>query len=211
MLDFPIIADKTALLVLDLQNDFRRPGAPLENRVAREVLVPRQKKLIDFCHSRGVQVIFVCHTHRKDGSDAGIMARIYPSIRERRALIKGSEGAQVYEEVKPQEGDIIVEKHRYSAFHGTDLEMILRDKGIDTVIVSGGGINIGCETTARDAANRDFNVVFLSDGNLGHDMPDLGWGPISKEEVQRVSLTNMAYGFAKVMSIDELMAQINKS
>lgn len=207
MLNFPIIASKTALLIQDLQNDFRKPGAPLENKVGREVLLPRQKRLAEFCRSKGIQVIYCCHSHRRDGSDAGIMAMVYPSIREKRALIKGTEGVEVYEGMAPHEGDIVVEKRRYSCFYGNDLEMILRNKGLDTVIISGGGINIGCESTARDAANRDFKVVFLSDGNIGHDMPDVGWGPIPKEVLQKVSLSNMAYGFAKVISIDQLIAE----
>ncbi len=76
MLNFPIIANKTALLIQDLQNDFRKPGAPLENKVAREILLPRQKKLAAWCRSRGIPVIYCCHSHRKDGSDAGIMALV---------------------------------------------------------------------------------------------------------------------------------------
>ncbi len=208
MLDFPIIREKVALLLLDYQNDTRAAGGPMENPDSREILVPRAKKLAHFCRSKGIPVIFVCGVHRKDGSDAGIMAQIHAAVREKRAMVKGTKGAEVYWDMDLQDGDIVVEKHRYSAFYATDLEMILRNKGIDTVIISGGGINIGCETTARDATNRDFKVIFLSDGNLGHDMPDVGWGPIPKDVIQKVSLSNMAYGFAKVMSIDELIAKL---
>ncbi len=206
--DYPIVAKKTALILFDFDNDFLKPGAPLEVAECREVLLPRIKPLINLCRSRGVLVVYANHAHRKDGSDAGVMDYFYPSIRERRTLLKDTPGTQVYDEIKPQEGDVVVEKHRYSAFFATDLEMILRNRGVDTVIICGGGINMGCDATARDATCRDFKVIFPSDGNLGHDMPDLGCGPVSKEDVARVTLTTMAYGFARVVTIAEIMKEL---
>jgi len=59
-------------------------------------------------------------------------------------------------------------KPRFGAFQGTDLELILRSRGIDTVIVTGVATNVCCDTTAREAAVRDFRVFFLSDGTATH-------------------------------------------
>jgi nicotinamidase-related amidase len=66
--------------------------------------------------------------------------------------------------------DVILNKPRYGGFHGTDLEMVLRSAGVDTVIISGIATNICCETTAREAAQRDFHVYFLSDGTATKEM-----------------------------------------
>jgi ureidoacrylate peracid hydrolase len=128
MVHYSINPKKTALLVFDMLNDFIKPGAPLENPDVREQLIPRLKPLIGLCRSRGIPVIYACQAHRRDGSDAGLMAEIWPSVRERRALIKGTEGVEVYEEIRPQEGDIVIEKRRYSAFYNTDLELILKNR-----------------------------------------------------------------------------------
>jgi nicotinamidase-related amidase len=103
---------------------------------------------------------------------------------------------------------LVVAKPRYSAFYGTDLEAILRSQGIDTLIISGTVTDVCCESTTRDAFSRDYKVIFLSDGTAATDWPDLGFGPVSAEEVQKVVLTVLAMCFAQVSSIDQVMAEI---
>ncbi len=206
MVAYSIDPQKTALLVIDMINDFVKPGAPRENPEIREKLIPRLKKLILHCRAKGIPVIYACHTHRKDGSDLGVLAQALPGTEI--SFIRGSEGVEVYAEIKPEEGDIVIEKHKYGAFYGTELELILRSMGKDTLIITGTATNLSCETAARDATNRDFKVVFPSDGNVARDLHDMGWGPIPKEEIQRVVLSTMAYRFARVLSIDELIAEL---
>ncbi len=208
MLNYKIAPPKTALLVFDMLNDFIKPGAPLENVDVREILLPRLKQMIPACRAQGITIIYTSHAHRPDGSDVGLMVDRWPSVREKRALIKGTEGVQVYAEIAPQDGDVVIEKCRYSAFYGTDLEMVLKTKGIDTLIITGAATNVGCESTARDAAIRDYRVIVLSDGTVCRDMPDMGWGPIPKEVVQKVVLSTLAHAFGTVISIDELLAEI---
>jgi nicotinamidase-related amidase len=117
---------------------------------------------------------------------------------------------EIYDELKPQPGDLVVAKPRYSAFYGTDLEAILRSKGIDTLIISGTVTNVCCESTTRDAFSRDDKVIFLSDGNAAGDLPDMGFGPVSAEESQKVVLTVLAMCFAQVSSIDQVIAEIEQ-
>jgi biuret amidohydrolase len=117
---------------------------------------------------------------------------------------------EIYEGLKPHPGDLVVAKPRYSAYYGTDLEAILRGKGIDTLIISGTVTNVCCESTTRDAFSRDYKVIFLSDGTAALDLPDLGFGPVSAEEVQRVVLTMLAMCFAQVSSIDQVIAEIEQ-
>lgn len=208
MVDFKPVPHKTALIVFDMLNDFVEVGAVLENIDVRENLIPRLKRLIEVCRSKGIPVIYTSHAHRKDGSDAGLMTEFWANVREMRALVKGTHGVEIYDEIKPQEGDVVIEKRRYSAFYKTDLEIILKNKGVDTLIITGASINVGCDTTARDATNRDYKVIFPSDGNVGRDCPDLGWGAIPKEEVQRVVFTLLAHAFARVTTIDELIGEL---
>ena len=208
MVAYEINPRKTALLVFDMMNDFIKPGFPRENPAIRENLVPQLKKLIEHCRSKGIPIIYVCHAHRRGGSDMGIMAETIPGVREGESFVQGTEGVEVYDEIKPQEGDIVIEKHRYSAFRGTDLDLMLRSMGLDTLIVTGHSTNIGCETTARDATDMDYKVIFPSDGTIARDLPDMGWGPIPKEEIRRVVLSTLAYRFAMVLAIDELISKL---
>jgi nicotinamidase-related amidase len=208
MVAHKINPQKTALLVFDMINEFIKPGFGGYTPGIRENLVPRLKKLIEHCRSKDIPVIYACHVHREDGSDFGLLPEILRGLKERKRFISGTESPEVYEEIKPQEGDIVVEKRRFSAFYGTDLELILRGMGKDTLIITGFATNIGCESTARDAVDMDFRVIFPSDGNGVRDLPDMGWGPIPGEEIQRVFLSTLARSFARVLTIDELISEL---
>ena len=208
MVAYAIDPQKTALLVFDVLNESMKPGFLGYTPGLRENLVPRLKKLIEHCRSKDIPVIYVIHCFRKDGSDMGIMVELLRGLRERTRYIKGTESAEIYDEIKPQEGDIVIEKHRYSAFYGSDLELILRSMGKDTLIVTGYSINVGCESTVRDATDRDIKVILPSDGVGGRDLPDMGWGPVSHEEIEKVILSVLASHFARVLTVDELISEL---
>jgi ureidoacrylate peracid hydrolase len=204
---YPIIPEKTAMIVVDMQNDFVREGAPIEIPHAR-AMVPRLNRLLDVCRAREIPVIYIHHVIRGGDIDAGRLADHHEVIRNSKAIITGTQNVEIYEGLKPHPGDLVVAKPRYSAFYGTDLEAILRSKGIDTLIISGTVTNVCCESTTRDAFSRDYKVIFLSDGNAAGDLPDMGFGPVSAEEVQKVVLTVLAMCFAQVSSIDQVIAEI---
>ena len=204
MVTYPIVPQRTALVVVDMVNDFIEEGAPLETAAGR-AMVPKLAELLEVCRSAGVSVVFTVQEHRPDGSDMGRMADFWGPVRKGRALREGSRGAQVFEPLRPQQGDIVVVKRRYSAFFNTDLDTILRCKGIETLIFAGVGTNACVESTVRDAFCRDYKNIFLSDGTATMDLPDRGWGPISREDAQRYALTLMSSAFAQVMSVDEVL------
>ena len=206
---YPIIREKTAMIVVDMQNDFVKEGAPIEIPRARD-MVPRLNRLLDACREQRIPVIYIHHVIRGGDIDAGRLADHHEAIRNNKALIEGTENVEIYDGLKPHPGDLLVAKPRYSAFYGTDLEAILRSKRIDTLIISGTVTDVCCESTTRDAFSRDYRVIFLSDGNAAGDWPDLGFGPVSAEEVQRVSLTVLAMCFAQVSSIDEVIGELGR-
>lgn len=102
--------------------------------------------------------------------------------------------------------DVLLEKPRHGAFQSTDLELILRSRGIDTVIISGIATSVCCETTAREAVSRDFHVFFLSDGTATADMPGA-----SAAELQKATLATLGFLFAQVLTVDEMMQKIGQA
>ncbi|MBI3303793.1 MAG: cysteine hydrolase [Deltaproteobacteria bacterium] len=204
---YPIIPEKTAMIVVDMQNDFVQEGAPIEIPRAR-AMVPRLNRLLDVCRAHQIPVIYIHHVIRGGDIDAGRLADHHEAIRNNKAILAGTPNVEIYEGLKPHPGDLVVAKPRYSAFYGTDLEAILRSQGIDTLIISGTVTDVCCESTTQDAFSRDYKVIFLSDGTAATDWPDLGFGPVSAEEVQKVVLTVLAMCFAQVSSIDQVMAEI---
>ncbi len=150
------------------------------------------------------------HVIRGGDIDAGRLADYSAAIRKNKAIIAGTPNVEIYAGLKPHPGDLVVAKPRYSAFYGTDLEAILRSQGIDTLIISGTVTNVCCDSTARDAFSRDDKVIFLSDGTAARDVPDVGFGPVSAEEIQKVVLTVLARCFAQVSSIDQVIAEIEQ-
>ena len=100
----------------------------------------------------------------------------------------------------------MIKKHRYSGFFGTDLDIILREWGIDTVIISGTTTENCCHATARDAMFRNYRVVFLSDATATYDYPDRGFGPMPNGDVHHATLVILAASTAHVMSVADLGA-----
>jgi ureidoacrylate peracid hydrolase len=208
-MDYKIRPERTAVIVFDMINDFLLPGAPLEAIRAREDLVPRLKPLLAASRSSGALVVYTGQCHRADGSDVGILGEIFPPLGELRACIAGTPGAETYAELKPEPGDVIVPKLRFDAFYGTDLELILRQRGVDTMIVTGTSTSIGTVTTARSAVVHDFRVIFPSDGTVNRDLPDAGWGPVSQEDLLRAELTALSQ-FCRIASVDQIIQELGE-
>ena len=199
---------RSALIVVDMQNDFLLPDAPLEVEDGRAI-IPRVKRAIDFCRERGIRVVYTVHVHRADGSDLGLF-RHNSAIESGAALRDDAPGAEVHRDIAPKAGETVIKKHRYSGFYGTDLELVLRGAQIDTVIIAGTTTENCCHATARDAMFRDFKVVFLADATATFDYGDDGLGGLSSEQVHRASLIILGQSTADVMSVDEFVARVQR-
>ena len=127
----------TAMIVVDMENDFVAPGAPMqvETRAGRAML-PHLQRALACCRAHGIPVIYTAHVHRPGGCDQGLLAHV-PPVGRGDALVDGTPGVAIFPEVAPRDGEIVITKHRFSAFYGTDLEIILRGLGVTTVVITG--------------------------------------------------------------------------
>lgn len=197
----------TAMIVVDMQNDFVADGAMLQSKQAH-ALVPKLAQTLKFCREQGIRVIYTAHVHRKDGCDMGLYDDLYPPIANRASLVDDSPGVEIYAELQPSADEHVIKKHRYSAFFCTDLDLILREWGIRSVVVSGTTTENCCHATARDAMFHNYKVAFLSDATGTFDYPDVGYGAMTAQEVHKATLTILAFSTAHVMTVDEFRALV---
>jgi ureidoacrylate peracid hydrolase len=200
MVDFAVVPERTALVNVDMQNCFVE-GYPLSAPDGLAVL-GRINRLAVACREAGILVIHTGHVFRPDGSNIGVLGEINPAVRAG-LVTKGSESAALHKGLAVDARDILLDKPRFGAFQGTDLELILRSRGIDALIISGIATNVCCETTAREATVRDFRVFFLSDGTATAEM-----GGASAAELQNATLATLGSWFAQVLTVDEMMQKI---
>lgn len=192
---------RTALVNVDMQNCFVE-GSPVSAPGGR-ALLDRINELAAACRAAGVLVVHARHVLRPDGSNAGLLAEI-PVVAEG-IINKGSPSAEFHSSLVIEDRDVLLEKPRFGCFHGTDLELLLRSRGVDTVIVSGISTNVCCETTAREAAVRDFRVIFLSDGTA-----TFGIGDLTAEDIQKAACTTVGFVFGRLATIDEVLAALKE-
>src|SRR5882724_9789787 len=95
-----IDANKTAMIVVDMQNDFVASGAALETPAARE-MVPKLAEALNICRDAQIKVIYTAHVHRRDGCDMGLFDDLHPPIAHRAALVDGTPGVDIYPELAP--------------------------------------------------------------------------------------------------------------
>jgi len=143
-----------ALVVVDMINDFVHPEGVLFVPAAKDI-IPAVKVYIEKARGEGLPVIYVCDAHRKGDRELQDWGE---------HAMEGSWGAQVVDELKPEEGDIIIGKHTYSAFYNTELEQILRKLDVDEVMVTGTVTDICVYHTVADAYFRGFKIVVPRDG-----------------------------------------------
>lgn len=185
--------DKSALLVIDMQNFFLDPASPTFTCGGIAIL-PNLKKVIHSFRQAGRPVIYTKHVHHPDRLDAGIMEWWWEGM-----CLEGSPESDVHKEISPKRNEKVVLKHRYSSFYNTDLETVLRCLKVEDIVIGGIMTNMCCESTARDAYYRDYRVFFLADGT----------GSIT-EEMHVASLLNLAFGFSWVTDAGTVMSQLRQ-
>ena len=182
MPNFPLVPSRTALINVDMQRCFV-DGSPLASPEG-PALVERVNRLTRACRAAGILVVHTRGWMKKDRSDLGVMGELVPPFIVE-LYTEGEESAELDDGVEVEPIDVILDKTRYGAFHGTDLEATLRRRDIDTVIVTGIATNVCCDTTAREAAQHDFRVFFVSDGTATKEM-----NGVAADDLQRATIAS---------------------
>lgn len=165
-------AARAALLVHDMQRYFLspyRPGeAPLTDLLAHCAV------LVDTCRALGVPVVHTAQPGTQDPEERGLLVDFWG-----KGLADVPEEVRIVDEVAPDEDGLVLRKTRYSAFHRSDLDRVLRSAGRDQLVVCGVYAHIGCATTAVEAFSRDFEVFLAADAvadfSADHHVAALAW------------------------------------
>jgi nicotinamidase-related amidase len=148
----------SALLVMDFQSAIVEMAA-----ADKEALLGRTAKLLDMARSTGVRVIYIVVGFRPGYPEVSPHNASFAPVRESGRFIEGSAGSEIHAAVAPKPGDVVVTKHRVSAFAGTDLDMILRAGGISTMVLAGLATSGVVLSTVRHGADSDYRLVVVED------------------------------------------------
>ncbi len=154
---------RTALVVIDMQNDFVKQGGSLVVADA-EATLPKIQGLLELARESGMKVVYSQDTH----TDGDPEWKIWPEHAR-----EGTWGWNIVEELAPREGEAVIRKVRYDAFYGTHLDHFLRIWGIDTLVICGTVANICVHYTAASAGLRWYDVVIPRDAVSALDPFDL--------------------------------------
>lgn len=190
--------DKTALIVVDMQNSFcaddggcGKTGLPIRNLQAA---IQPCVNLVAAARAAGIPVIYTRYMYRPDYADGGVLIKhLLPELKETQALQAGTWDIEVVPELTPQSNDFIVDKNRPSSFYATNLETILNGLDVDSLVVCGVTTNCCVESTVRDASHRDYKTFVVQDAVAELD-----------DERHQVALKSMAMLFANLVTVADV-------
>lgn len=178
--DFPIGVDfdpaRTALVIIDMQRDFCDPEGYLHSRgddvSELRSIISNIAQVRQLARSAGIKVMYTREGHRPDLSDLPLNKRLKTALAGAeigssgplgRLLVRGEPGWDIVPELQPLQNEVVIDKPGTGAFHGTDLHHILATQGVDNVILVGVTTGVCVTSTAREANDRGYNVLVLSD------------------------------------------------
>jgi ureidoacrylate peracid hydrolase len=201
-----IDAARTAHIVVDLQNGFMAEGAAVELPVAREI-VPNVNRICSAMRAAGGLNVFLRYLVDAEVKKTWpIWFRKFGNAKREQeydsTFKRGCSGFELWPglDVRPQ--DLIVDKTRFGAFvpGSSNLHEILQARGIATLIITGTATNVCCESTARDAMQMNYKIIFVADGNAA-----------ATDAEHNATLNNMYVLFADIMTTDELVGFLGKA
>ncbi len=192
--DVQWVPGRSALVVIDLQKGILAlPAVPL----AVAPVLRNAARLAAACRGAGATVVLVRVTPSPDGADALLpVADQPPAV----GAVRPAGWADLAEEIGPQSGDLVITKRQWGAFYGTELDLQLRRRRIDTLILCGIATNIGVESTARDAYERGYRQIFARDAMTARS-----------EEEHQMSIARIFPRIGQVRSTDEILAGLAAS
>lgn len=196
---------KTALVVVDMQNAFMMPGVAHSPCLTAQAIVPNINRLAAAVRATGGTVVWIKTTFTDEtlASWSAYYDMIGPKRTAKRAEALGasSKGHDLWSELQVAPADLVVEKNRFSAMlqGSSDLESVLRKRGIDTILITGTVTNVCCESTARDAMMLNFKTVMITDGNAA-----------ATDEDHNNSLAAFYLTFGDIMSTDFAIERLTR-
>ncbi len=192
----PTVDPRTAaLLVMDFQT------AVVEMfSTDKEARLARTAALIEGARKAGMRVVYVVVGFRAGYPEVNPSNQVFGPIRASGRFVEGSAGTEVHAALSPKPGDVVVTKHRVSAFAGTDLEMVLRANGIDTLVLTGLATSGVVLSTVRHAADADYRLFVVEDCCGDRD-----------DEVHRVLMEKVFSRQATVVRSAELVAALGSA
>ncbi|MGW3811260.1 cysteine hydrolase family protein [Micromonospora sp. NPDC005113] len=190
----------TAVVVIDYQNDFVAEGGALHRAGLHSpqlgAIAPAINNLVWRSRRSGALVVFVrCHYDRDTYLSPAFLRQAERSFHglyvDVPVCVSGTWGADFVDGVRPQDGDVVVTKHRFGAFEGTDLDLVLRTRGVRTLVVCGVVTHVCVESTVREAFFKDYDCVVPRETTAG-------WQP----QWHQTSLDVMDWGFAQVVPVE---------
>jgi nicotinamidase-related amidase len=185
----------TAVMVVDVQNDFCDP----QEFPAAESMIPRLRALLSEMRGAGYPVVYTRAVHSEHTDSAVWRSRYSTRPHRSQTCREGTLGAEFHPEIAPEPGDAVVTKHRYNAFLRTNLELILRSKGIESIVFTGIATNVCVSTTAREAFCRDYWTTLVSDCMIAHS-----------EAAHLQALEDARSGFGRVVTSEEVRAAASR-
>ncbi len=172
-----------AVIVVDMVNDFvtGKLGSPH----ARSI-VPRLQTLLRQARTKGVPVVYVCDAHQPGDPELEVWGE---------HSMKGTEGAEIVEELSPEEGDVVFEKRAFDAFTNPSLDQELRGRGVDELVMTGVATNICVQNTAADAFYKGYRLTVVEDCTAA---------PSEEEHREGLKYMKSMFG-AKALKADEAL------
>jgi ureidoacrylate peracid hydrolase len=204
--------DKSAFLIVDMQNDFLHRDGNFSH-IAREHpeaqidlpfligTIPNVKRLADAFRAAGRPVVYLAHVLKPDYSDAAFpywRVGIEPASGNLTHCVEGTWGAQIIDELKPQEGEHLVVKKGFGGFSNTPLDTVLRNMGVTTCVVSGVTTCVCVSTTVRGGVEYNYPIILVSDAVAEVD-----------QATHEAELKTMARIFADVKTTDEVVRMLD--
>jgi ureidoacrylate peracid hydrolase len=197
---------KTALVVVDMQNAFMMPGVAHSECKMAPSIVPNINRLAQAVRATGGKVVWIQTAFTEESLESwsvfhgmALPARIEKRIE---ALSRGSKGYELWAGLEVMAEDLIVEKLRFSAFiqGSSNLAQVLREHGLDTVLITGTVTSVCCESTARDAMMLNFKTIMVTDGNAA-----------ATDEDHNGALIGFYLTFGDIMSTDMLISRLERN
>jgi ureidoacrylate peracid hydrolase len=162
----------TGLLFFDMLNVYYR-GASLETQQRMKPVVDNAVRLMDAARKASMPIFYALANHRPDGesrsmtvTDTDMRLRPWPGgecTPTVHGAVEGSWEQGVIEEIAPRPADYVIPKFRWSTFHQTYFDLALRSRSIDTIIISGGAVDVGVASTVYSARDHDYNLIIVRD------------------------------------------------